>query len=238
VLLLATPSNLGQTDQVVSLGDGQRFVIGHDMLTGRIETLDINGNWVTQQAGVRFDILTPEQLAELNRPIGTPIPPPPPPPILPGRPIDQPQQPTIEVYPAPTEPAGPVVEIYPMPELLTWEDLIFNATGAQPGTNANQVPSFLDPQATTHILDGDATGGGHRPGTGIPGKSEFPPTWPDQRITDSVTDVANDPNSSRTPSFGGRSVIRGNRDGIDITVIVQGNGRIITAFPANVPRNP
>jgi len=37
-----------------------------------------------------------------------------------------------------------------------------------------QNVNLADQKATTHTLDGDATGGGHRPGTGIPGKSEFP----------------------------------------------------------------
>ena len=51
----------------------------------------------------------------------------------------------------------------------------------------NQPPSTsADQRATTHILDGDATGGGHAPGTGVPGKSEFPAGWSRDRIMDAI----------------------------------------------------
>jgi len=35
----------------------------------------------------------------------------------------------------------------------------------------------LPPERATHILDGDRWGGGHRRGTGRPGKTEFPADW-------------------------------------------------------------
>lgn len=54
--------------------------------------------------------------------------------------------------------------------------------------------SVLDQKATTHILDGDGpTSGGHRFGTGIPGKSEFPQNWSDQKIANVISDIATDP---------------------------------------------
>jgi RHS repeat-associated protein len=90
----------------------------------------------------------------------------------------------------------------------------------------------------THILSGDQTGGGHRPGTGIPGKSEFPAGWTDDQILDTITDIATDPASTRTPSFGGRTVVTGTRNGIDIRVIVDANGNVVSGYPTNVPRNP
>jgi hypothetical protein len=40
----------------------------------------------------------------------------------------------------------------------------------------------VSPDAKIHILDGDRQGGGHRHGTGQPGKSEFPPDWSDDKI--------------------------------------------------------
>src|SRR6266487_4383199 len=46
-----------------------------------------------------------------------------------------------------------------------------------------------------HILDGDTTGGGHGPGRGKSGKSEFPPILTDQEIIDGVESIANDPNN-------------------------------------------
>jgi hypothetical protein len=50
--------------------------------------------------------------------------------------------------------------------------------------------------------------------------------------------VATDPKSKREPSRGGREVVSGTRDGIDIEVIVKDGNRIITGYPTNVPRNP
>lgn len=104
-------------------------------------------------------------------------------------------------------------------------------------------PSLLDPEGEQHILDGDGpnAGGGHRNGTGKPGKSEFPSNWSDDRIKGEVSDVATDPGSVRTTQPNGRTKVQGTRDGVDITVIVEPNsrgGRIVTGFPTNTPRNP
>lgn len=110
---------------------------------------------------------------------------------------------------------------------------------------------LTDPQARKHILDGDETGGGHRHGTGKPGKSEFPKDWSDAKILHEISDVATDPNSKWTQQTGspgakftksGKPVrwkVEGTRDGVDITVIVEPDGRgIITGFPTNTPPNP
>ena len=110
--------------------------------------------------------------------------------------------------------------------------------GFSVGTNSEDKPNLIDEKGEKHILDGDKTGGGHRPGTGKPGKSEFPTNWTDDKIKGEISDVATDPGSNRTPGRGGRTVVQGTRDGIDITVVVEGNGRIVTGFPTNVPRNP
>lgn len=106
------------------------------------------------------------------------------------------------------------------------------------GADSEDKPSLLDPKGETHVLDGDRTGGGHRSGTGKPGKSEFPSGWSDDRIKGEISDVATDPASSRAPGRGGREVVRGTRGGIDIEVIVDPSGRIVTGYPTNVPRNP
>ena len=91
-----------------------------------------------------------------------------------------------------------------------------------------------------YILDGDGKGGGgHGPGRGMPGKSEFPPNWSDEKAIEAVTEVANDPASERGPSYRGRTVVHGTREGVDIEVIVGADGKtIINAYPTNVPRNP
>ncbi|MBL5886573.1 RHS repeat-associated core domain-containing protein, partial [Lelliottia aquatilis] len=108
-----------------------------------------------------------------------------------------------------------------------------------PGTNGSR--DYIDlasPQRRKHILDGDMTGGGHRPGTGHPGKSEFPAGWSDDRIMHGVSDIATDPSLASTTGRGGRTVTNGTRDGIDIRVIQEKNGDIVSGFPTNVPRNP
>ncbi len=97
----------------------------------------------------------------------------------------------------------------------------------------------VSPGRRVHILEGDATGGGHRPGRGLPGKSEFPPGWSDDRIIEAIEAVANDPASSRTVQANGRTVVTGRRGGVELRVVVERDGRsIVTAYPINTPRNP
>ncbi len=99
----------------------------------------------------------------------------------------------------------------------------------------------VSPLRRIHILAGDATlqDGGHRPGTGIPGKSEFPADWSDEKIIGEIESVANDPASSRLIQPNGRIRIEGTRDGVDIRVIVDADSVTIrTAHPTNMPRNP
>lgn len=113
--------------------------------------------------------------------------------------------------------------------------------------NGNRVPATLaKPGEATladdrrrHILDGDGTGGGgHGPSRGIPDKSEFPSDWSDDRTIEAVKDVANDPASMRKSSRNGRTVVEGTRDGVDISVVIGGDGQaIVTAYPTNVRRN-
>ncbi|CAN7425089.1 EndoU domain-containing protein [Acidovorax sp. LjRoot74] len=113
-----------------------------------------------------------------------------------------------------------------------------DGTKAEPKKGEAPKPSLLDPKGETHVLDGDATGGGHAPGTGKPGKSEFPSGWSREKIAGEISDVATDPSSTTSPGRNGRTVVNGTRDGVDIQVIVEPNGRIVTGYPTNVPRNP
>ena len=113
---------------------------------------------------------------------------------------------------------------------------VFGAVGGV----AKKADGFVDlasPQRRSHILDGDATGGGHRPGTGNPGKSEFSQGWSDDQIMHSISDVATDPNAITRAGRGGRTITEGMRNGIDIRVIQDANGEIVSGFPTNVPRN-
>lgn len=109
------------------------------------------------------------------------------------------------------------------------------------GINVNQL-SRISPQRQRHILDGDATGGGHGPGRGIPGKSEFPSRWSDRQVIRYISDIIKDPRSRWTRQPGNPPIrwrIEGTRDGVNIRVIVEPQGEgVITAFPTNRPRNP
>lgn len=112
----------------------------------------------------------------------------------------------------------------------------------RPGDRGAWLPcgrAAVDPGRRVHILDGDARGGGHRPGRGIPGKSEFPRGWSDDAIVAAIEDVANDPDSARRLEADGRTVATGRRNGVDIRVVVERDGRsIVTGYPTNTPRNP
>lgn len=105
--------------------------------------------------------------------------------------------------------------------------------------------SLLDPIGEKHALEGEirsdgSFSGGHRPGTGFPGKSEFPAGWSDQEIKEAISDIATDPSTSWSkPDSRGFVSGTGNRGGIDILVVVDTHkGRIVTGYPPNLPRNP
>ena len=107
-----------------------------------------------------------------------------------------------------------------------------------------EIDAFrITPERATHILDGDATGGGHRHGTGRPGKTEFPANWDDGKVIDTVLDVARRPDSAPGhQEWNDRWVARGTRDDVEIVAVIQRDGRIWTAWPlpggAGVVKNP
>jgi RHS repeat-associated protein len=98
-------------------------------------------------------------------------------------------------------------------------------------------PSLVDEKGKKHILDGDDNGGGHRAGTGKKGKSEFPAIWSDDKILGEISDVATDPASSTSKGRKGRTVSDGTRGGVDIRTVQEPDGRIVTGFPTNGPKN-
>ena len=124
-------------------------------------------------------------------------------------------------------------------------------TGIPEGIDIEET-SQISSDREIHILDGDASGGGgHRAGTGIPGKTEFPAEWSDEVVLDNIIEVVKDPNSTWTQRTGspgaeftrkGRPVrwrVEGTVDGIDIRVTVEPAGQgVVTAFPTNTPPNP
>jgi RHS repeat-associated protein len=109
------------------------------------------------------------------------------------------------------------------------------------GPSNSEKPSLLDPKARQHILDGDGPkSGGHRYGTGKPGKSEFPQHWSDQKIEHEISDIATDPHVSWSkPDARGYISGSGMRDGVQVKVIVDTiQGRVVTGYPTNLPKNP
>lgn len=119
----------------------------------------------------------------------------------------------------------------------------YGTAGKTLGRSADDLVDLTTPARRKHILDGEALpnggyNGGHRPGTGFPGKSEFPTGWSDDKIIDYISDVATDPKSTFTPGKRTGDVFaRGNREGVDIVVLIR-DGKIWTGYPTNVPRNP
>jgi hypothetical protein len=124
----------------------------------------------------------------------------------------------------------------PQPERSGWDEV---DADNRPALDALRVT----PERLTHILDGDPTGGGHRHGTGKPGKTEFPASWDDGKIADTLLDVARRPD--RTPrhqEWNDRWVTRGRRDDVEVVVVIARDGRIWGGWPlpggAGVVKNP
>ena len=109
--------------------------------------------------------------------------------------------------------------------------------------SADELVDLASASRRSHILDGEVRpngtfGGGHRPGTGFPGKSEFPAGWSDDRIMHEISDIATDPSLVwRAGNRPGDFFVNGTRGGVDIEVLIR-NNQIWTGYPTNVPRNP
>jgi EndoU nuclease-like protein len=118
-------------------------------------------------------------------------------------------------------------------------------TGTMWDTLAGEHPTpdsiHITPQRTTHILDGDEYGGGHAPGTGKPGKNEFPDGWARDKIIATALSVARDPDTVPERQPDDRWRIDVVREGIRIRVIVDTDGSLVTAIPMGgrgVVQNP
>jgi hypothetical protein len=99
-------------------------------------------------------------------------------------------------------------------------------------------PSLDDIRLTAergrHILDGDGPGtpgGGHRHGTGRPGKTEFPAAWSDRKVVAAVEDIACNPEDAHWQNFNGRWRVTGEREHIRVTAVLLADGQIWTAWP-------
>ncbi len=100
----------------------------------------------------------------------------------------------------------------------------------------------VTPERAGHILDGNRWGGGHRHGTGRPGKTEFPSGWDDEKIIGHVLDVARAPDDLPVFQANRRWRVHGHRDEVGINVVIQPDGRIWSAWPdagsPGVVKNP
>lgn len=106
----------------------------------------------------------------------------------------------------------------------------------------------VSPKRRIHILDGDRSGGGHGPGRGTPGKSEFPRWMSDDDVIREVERIANDPASyrdRRVPTGPDRYEAEGSvrappgEAALRVKVVVEPRGEgVVTAYPTNVRRNP
>jgi hypothetical protein len=109
--------------------------------------------------------------------------------------------------------------------------------------SADELVDLASPARRTHILDGDATGGGHR-WPGAPDKTPFPQGWSDDEIMHAVSDVATDPTLTPRNLTGpagslktnagnpARQEVFGMRNGVCIRVVTEPLGKgIITAHP-------
>jgi hypothetical protein len=108
---------------------------------------------------------------------------------------------------------------------------------------ADDLVNLASPGRTQHILGGEVRangtyGGGHRPGTGFPDKSEFPAGWSDDQIMHNISDVATDPALQWRPGDRvGDYWVNGTRSNVDIEVLIR-NDQIWTGYPTNVVPNP
>jgi Bacterial EndoU nuclease len=129
-------------------------------------------------------------------------------------------------------------ELRPAPETNELAEASEADRPPPPPPDAMHVP----PERAAHILDGDTGGGGHRHGTGLPGKTEFPADWNDEKIIGHVTDVARSIDDGSDFQSNGRWREHGERDGVGITVIAKSDGTIWAAWPdassPGVVKNP
>ncbi|WP_280454475.1 EndoU domain-containing protein [Nocardia brasiliensis] len=98
----------------------------------------------------------------------------------------------------------------------------------------------LPTHTLNHILDGDHGGGGHRHGTGMPRKTEFPARWSDDTVARWILDIAVSPDRA-TFAANGRWNVSGERDGVEVRVVILPDGQVWTAWPTSgrgVSQNP
>jgi uncharacterized protein YukE len=100
----------------------------------------------------------------------------------------------------------------------------------------------LTPDRRTHILDGDARGGGHRAGAGRRCKTEFPADWSDDEVIERVMDTARRPQSAIWQPKKNTFIVTAEHAGVIVTAIVNKHGEVRTGYPrkggTGVVKNP
>jgi hypothetical protein len=134
------------------------------------------------------------------------------------------------------EPGDPIVKADTATERTGWDEI---AAADRPPLDK----IILSPERAVHILDGDATGGGHRYGTGKPGKTEFPADWDDAKVLGAIQDVAQAPDQQPLYQvWNDRWLTRGTRDGVEIVAVVSTDARVLSGWPLpggpDVVQNP
>lgn len=82
-----------------------------------------------------------------------------------------------------------------------------------------------------HILVGDGPrSGGHRPGTGKPGKTEFPADWTDDEIIHRVMRTATRPSAAEIGNRGNFLCTR-HFDGVEVIAVVAPDGQVLSGYP-------
>jgi Bacterial EndoU nuclease len=129
------------------------------------------------------------------------------------------------------QPPGPEPAAQPQPGDVdrngTWERVV----GAHPEPGSIHIPL----SRRIHILYGDGEGGGHVHDSGVPGKTTFPEDWSEDRIIDTIEDLARSPDQAPTQRPNGRWEVTGTRDGVEIKVVIDPAGEVITGHPERGP---
>ncbi len=113
--------------------------------------------------------------------------------------------------------------------------------GSIVGDGKNNKNGVIDDKAKVHILDGDgANSGGHRYGTGKPGKTEFPEEWSDQKVESVISNIVTDPTTNwSAPDKRGYIDTNVKVENIDVQVVYDTkNNRVVTGYPTNTEKNP
>lgn len=96
----------------------------------------------------------------------------------------------------------------------------------------------LSEKRKTHLLYGDATGGGHLYGMNKLCASEFPAAWRAEQVVERVLTHAND-NLDWKQQKNGNYVAEVTDGPLRIRIVIDSRRQeIVTAYPVNVKRNP